>query len=240
MTGEDIYILYKLHLIDAKIFDIRTRAARFDPTREIRAAIEELKPTFDAAESRYKSLVASHADLELKFKSLFDKLNNQINYLYSGKVTNPRETEAIEKDIANLRDRAEKAEADRLRVSEDIPSAKDAYDAVNKQMEKLKAQGQATYKEALAEKKRLEADYKRLTEDRPNAAQKVVPSLLAQYEAIRHKQNGLGMAEIIDDKKCGRCGTLLAAKLVLAAKDNKLVTCESCHRILYAPLPNAE
>ncbi|MCE9557319.1 MAG: hypothetical protein K8R88_00055 [Armatimonadetes bacterium] len=238
MSEDDLYALYKLHLADARIVELKTRAATFDPTKATRTAIEKLKPAHDAAKAKLDKLSSDHTDLELKFKTLFDKLNAQINYLYSGKVTNSRESEALEKDIESLRDRADKAEEERLAVAEATPAARKAYGDVHEKMEVLKKELAVAYQAALKERDQLQADYKESVKVRNDRAVKVPAGLLAQYDAIRVKHNGIGMGEILGGKTCGACGTNLPQKIVLSAREGKLVMCESCHRILFHVLPN--
>jgi predicted nucleic acid-binding Zn-ribbon protein len=240
MTEDDLYELYKLHQVDARIVELKQTAADFDPTRPVRAKIDAIKPDFEAAKKNLEQLSASHTDLELKFKSLFDKLNNQINYLYSGKVVNAKESEALEKDIESLRDRADQAEQQRVAVAGEIPGARAKFEELNTKMDALKRELAVEYQKALKEKERLQSEYKELVEKRKAKASKVLPSLAAQYDAIRVKYNGIGMGVIVGGKSCGACGTILPTKSVLATQEGKLVTCEACHRILFHVLPYAE
>jgi uncharacterized protein len=240
MTEDDLYELYKLHQVDAQIVELKQRAADFDPTRPVRAKIEAIKPDFESAKKLLDTLSADHTDLELKFKSLFDKLNNQINYLYSGKVVNAKESEALEKDIESLRDRADAAEQQRVDVAAQLPAARARFEDLNKKMEALKRELAVEYQKALKEKENLQNSYKELVEKRKARAGKVLPSLAAQYDAIRVKYNGIGMGLVVGEKSCGACGTILPTKSVLAAQAGKLVTCETCHRILFHVLPYAE
>ena len=78
------------------------------------------------------------------------------------------------------------------------------------------------------------AKFKERAAQRPIAAQEVPPALLARYEAIRKKYDGIGMARISKTGSCEACGTRLPTKVVEDVKDGRVVTCEACHRILYA------
>ena len=239
MTSDDLYKLYKLHQVDAKIVELKRKAAAFDPTKESKEKIEALKPAWDAAKKHLESLEADALDLELKFKTVFDRLTYQVNYLHGGKITNPREVELIEKDVENLRERAEKVDADRGALVEQIPVARAEFKTQDTEMEVLKKEYAIAYKKAVKERETLQADYAAAVKDREAKAKAVLPSLLAQYDAIRAKSNGIGMAEVVKDKNCGGCGTVLPARLIVASKESKLVTCESCHRILFTVVPNA-
>jgi len=236
MTPDDLFKLYKLHLVDAQIVDLKRKAAHFDPTKEAKELLEARKPDWEAKKQKLEKLEADSLDLELKFKTVFDRLNYQVNYLHGGKVTNPREVELIEKDIESLRERAEKIDAERGALVDQIPSARTDFMTIDKEMEVIKKQYAVAYQKAVKAREQLHNDYQTAVKERSARVKDVTPALLAQYEAIRNKNGGVGMAEVIGDKNCGGCGTILAARLIVAAKESKLVTCESCHRILYSAI----
>ena len=61
----------------------------------------------------------------------------------------------------------------------------------------------------------------------------VPAGLRAKYDAIRNRQGGIGMARIGKKGNCEMCGTSLPTKVIEDVKDDRTVTCEECHRILY-------
>lgn len=233
MTEADLYTLYKLHEVDARIVEIKQVAAAFDPTRDLRLAYEKAKKAADQAKAELDHLRGDHKDLELKFKTVFDRLTKQMDAMMGGKVTNPREIEALERDVEDLRDRADRVEQSRVAVAEKIPQATELSDRLQAEADEKKKVFAAAYKEAVKTSEALQTEYKELVAHRGPLAEKVPPGLLAQYDAIRHKYGGIGMSIIREGKFCGGCGTLVPTKSVAGVQEGKLITCETCHRILY-------
>lgn len=114
-----------------------------------------------------------------------------------------------------------------------VPPAQAAAEAVEKQIEVRKRQLAEHQKAALALKAELEAEYKDRSSRRGPAAANINPNLLARYEQLRKAHGGLAMANILPNAHCGQCGSHLAERTIEQAKDDKLVQCDECHRILY-------
>lgn len=239
MTEEDLYALYQLHMVDVRIVEIKQLAAGFDPTKALRTQAEALKAQTEKAKSQLDSLRGESKDLELRFKTLFDRLNKQMETMMGGKVTNPREIEALERDIEDHRERAEKVEQSRVAVTDQIPAAEQKFDELNDKFLAKKREYTIAYQQAMKDREKMQAEYKELVEQHGPLAAKVHPGLMTQYDAIRHKYNGIGMGVIRDGNVCGACNTVIPTKTLGAVREGKLATCESCHRILFHLLPLA-
>ncbi|OJU65262.1 MAG: hypothetical protein BGO01_15460 [Armatimonadetes bacterium 55-13] len=233
MASAELRRLWKLHLIDVAIYEIRARAASLDPGKKILAEIEALKKTLEDKGGRAKTLSAELQDLELQQKSADDKIAKIDKELYSGKVVNPREVENYEKELESLRKNRGSHDERILELWELVPPAKAEAEKIEKALEAKRAELAEHQKKAVALKNQLESSFKQRMAERPAAAKEVDANLLAKYEAIRKKLDGVGMAEVIKRSQCGACGTLLPERTLQACLDDKVVTCESCHRILY-------
>lgn len=230
----DLFSLWKLHKIDAAIADVRAKASALDPGRAIKAQMRSLEQLLNEKAGIAKALAGELADLELKQKGIEDKRKKIDKELYGGKVVNPREVEALQKELQALRKQAQALDERILELWELVPPAKQEADKAQAALDQSAKELVEHQRRAKGAQQELEARYKKLTEERPEAAGNVPPALLSKYEAIRQKHGGIAMAKI-DLKRgvCGSCGTLLPTKSVEAAKEERVVTCESCHRILY-------
>jgi hypothetical protein len=224
--------LWKLHQVDAGILEIKKRAAALDPGRAVQAELDTLAKQEQEVGGHYRSLHTENLDLELTNKGIEDKLKRIDKELYGGKVVNSREVDTLEKEIASLKRQRDKNDDRLLELMDLLPPAKTAAEKVEAKIaERKKALAEAK-KAALATKAQLEAEFARLTKLRPEAAKNVSPPLLARYDSIRQKQ-GTGMAEVVKKRSCGGCGTMLPERTLVGAQEDKTVTCETCHRILY-------
>lgn len=226
--------LWKLHEIDAAIVAIRHRAATMDPGRKIQAEIEKLNAVYEELNAKSKALSAELTDLELQQKSIEAKLKKIDADLYGGKVVNPREVEDLQHQIEGLKKQRAKNDERILELWEMAPPAAKAAEEAKVPLDAKKKELAEHQRKMLELKKTLEAEFKELNAKRPSAATGINPGLLARYDAIRQKHGGIGMTAVDRRGNCTMCGTLLPKKTVESALEDKVVTCEECHRIVYA------
>jgi len=226
--------LWKLNAIDAAIVEIRHKAASMDPGRKIQAEIDKLTVVFEEANAKAKALSAEQADLELQQKAIEAKLKKIDGDLYGGKVVNPREVEDMQHQIDGLKKQRAKNDERMLELWDLVPPAKKAADEAQAPIEAKKKDLVEHQKKMLDLKKTLEAEFKELNAKRPEVAAGISAGLLARYDAVRQKHAGVAMATVDRRGNCTMCGTLLPKKTIETALDDKVVTCEECHRIIYA------
>lgn len=233
MASADLRRLWKLHLIDAAIQDIRNRAANLDVGQKTLKEIEALNKELEDKGGKAKALSGELQDLELAQKGIADKIAKIDKDLYSGKIVNPREVENYEKEIEILKKQRSEMDERILELWELVPPAKEAAAKIEAEIAAKKQEVAEKRQKAVGAKTQLEVEFKTKMAARPEAVKEVNPSLLARYEAIRQKHEGVGMAEVVKRRQCGACGTLLPERSLTMAEEDKVVTCESCHRILY-------
>ncbi|HVL39134.1 MAG TPA: C4-type zinc ribbon domain-containing protein [Fimbriimonadaceae bacterium] len=234
MPEGDLRKLWKLSQIDSSLVDVRKRAAALDPGKRIMAEIKALESAWEGEAGEHRRLHAEQTDLELQQKSIEDKLKKFDRELYGGSVVNPREVENLQREIDSLKRQRDSLDNRLLEIMERLPDAKKLEDRVQDQIDIKKRELAEHQKQVLRVKAQLEADFKRLNEQRPLAAKDIPPSLLSRYDAIRQREGGIGMAQIdLKTGACSVCGMKLPVKSVQAAKEERVVTCEACHRILY-------
>jgi hypothetical protein len=234
MADLELRKLWKLHLVDHQLADIRLKAAALDPGRKIQAELAALKAAHDAQAAHVKSLVGNQTDIELEQKSLDEKLKRIDKDLYGGKVVNPKEVALLEKEIEHLKSLRGDLDLKILEIWDALPSAKKEADASQAEITAKNQELAEAQRKVLVIKAQLEKDFKERAAMRPQLAKEVSAPLLGRYELIRQKHAGVGMAGVSRKATCEACGTNVPTKSVMDAKDGKLVTCEACHRILYA------
>lgn len=233
MAFGDLRNLYRLHLIDLAILEIRKRAAALDPGRALAAEIKQLEAQLNELGGAARTHHAEIADLDLKIKAAEDKRKSVNHQLYGGNVVNPREVENFQKEIAHQDKLKGELEDKMLALMDNVPAGAENVPKLEEALKIRKRQLAEKHKEALEQKAKLEEDYKFKNIERPRAAEAVPAPMLARYEAIRKKLDGVGMTDV-NGTSCASCGTLLPEKIIEGARDGRLVTCESCHRLVYA------
>jgi hypothetical protein len=233
MASADLARLWRVHEIDAALVDIRAHAGALDPGTKLQQEIAALTKHLEEKGGEAKALAQEQIDLELAQKSLQEKLKKNDRELYGGSLLNSREVEARNREMEMIKNQRDSMDERLLELMELVPPAKALAEKIQKRIDEKKAELAEFRKGALAEKSRLEEEFRIQTAKRPQAIAGIAPGLLARYDDIRKKSAGIGMARITREQACGACGMALPERSVQNAKDDKVVTCEACHRILY-------
>lgn len=233
MAELDLRRLHELHLIDAAIAEIKSKAAALDPGRKIQASMQQVQAQLDESVSQLRALQGEQSDLELKQKGIDEKLKKVDREIYGGSVVNAREVENLEKETANLKRQRTEIDSRLLELWDEIPPMQQKVAELEAQHAKLKQDLGVHQKKVMEDKAQLEAAFRARQQARPAALAQVPKPLLVRYDAIRQKAAGIGMADVVGKGFCGMCGTHLPEKLIESAREGRVVTCESCHRILY-------
>lgn len=233
MASTELQRLWKLNQVDSGLVDIRQRAANLDIGKKLQAELDELKKQDAEVGGQARKLSAELTDLELAQKGIDEKLKKIDKQMYGGSVVNPREVENLEKEIAALKRQRDSNDEKILGLWDTVPPAKEAAAKIEAKIGEIQGQIVERKKAAVVEKQKLEAEFARLTQLRPDAARGINPGLMNKYDSIRQRMGGVGMAEVTRKNSCAGCGTVIAERAVQSLKDEKVVTCESCHRILY-------
>lgn len=239
MPSADLSALYRLHRIDRELVELKLRAASYDPTREVRAEIDAFRPEYDEVVGRYKATKAQAEEAENHQRAIDEKLKRLDKELYGGTIVNPREVAAYEAEIATLKAKRQELDEQLLELWDALPTLLTPAKTAQTRMKQLKEVLEQRRAEGLAEQERMKARYADVARQRPPAASAIPKPLLAQYDAIRQRQGGIGMSEVSDRHACTQCGNLLAERIREAVSRDQLTTCESCHRILIQVVPDA-
>lgn len=197
------------------------------------AQIKSLEDDYNAKHETAKALFGEQTDLELKQKGIDEKLKKIDKELFGGQVVNPREVEAYEKEIDMLKRQRASMDGRLLELFELTPPANAAADSAKKLVEAKKAELAEYQKRVVKEQERLKAEYAKANALRPAATKDIEPHLITRYDAIRQRQGGVGMSKITKQGTCEMCGMKLPVKSIEMAREDRVVTCEACHRILY-------
>lgn len=232
MSVLDNRSLWQLAQVDNAILAIKKRAAAMDMDR-LAKQYQQLEADAQTKSKALHDLHAEQSNIRLEIESTKDKHARIEKDLYSGRISSPKEIELHEKELTALLAQIEKLHE---KLSALVPTVEQATEAANSAEEKLQKGKRALQefkKKLMSEKEQMETEYKRLQQVRPTLVPKIPAGLIARYEAIRKKEGGIGMTEV-NGKNCAACGMHLAEKLIESAREGRAVTCENCHRLLYA------
>jgi uncharacterized protein len=152
------------------------------------------------------------------------KTNVEYTALLHEIATAKGEKDAIEERILVLMEEADG-------VTADLRAADAALAEATRDGEKQRA--------GLAEEARtLGADLERLARERAAEAAHIDPSLLAKYDQILRQRRGLAVVPMTGEV-CSACFVRLRPHIAqLVRRNDEIVPCESCQRILYFEVPS--
>ena len=233
MASADLSRLYRLHLIDVGILEIRKKAASLEAGKKLQADLDTFTKHFKSVESAYHKVHAEQKDIELSNQQIDDKVKAIDKLIFSGSVTNAKEVEAYETQKKSLAKQKEANEDRLLSVWDDVALAEKDLKKEQATLDTQTATFDEWKRKAVIFKGQLEAKYRELSEKRPSALQGIDPILIAKYEASKKQHHGIGVAIVTKQQTCEECGTKVSDKSIESIKDDRIVNCEECHRILY-------
>ena len=188
----------------------------------------------DAENDRLALLRTNMQDAELHAKSLDSKIKELEARLASGRVTNPKELDALEKDRQmHLRHQGE-LDTKQLEL----------MDALERTLKQAGEKGIALKKTEAAhhtDASKLEHERDSLTQrladidtERGKTRAALDPGTLAAYDRLRQSKGGRAIARL-KNNGCGVCGMQIPSGLRSRVEENaELVFCLDCGRILAA------
>ena len=237
----DLQQLIDLQNLETAIEEAKRRiAAHPQRIADADARLAHAKDALDTARQRLKASQEARREQEKEaatFQSRLSKFKDQLSA-----VKTNREYQAMQLEI-------ETAQKELGIVEERVLERMMEADAVSAEIKKTEQALAAQQKEVEAEKKTLaeelvtvEAALKDATERRHALVKSLSPQLVALFEQVSRARKGLAMAIATRDGLCSACHVRLRPQAFQEIRRNdQIIQCPSCNRILYyIPPPAAE
>ncbi len=229
----DMPLLYALQQLDDVLEEINQNLASLDPGRDIAIKLKRQRQELEEIKRTHAELEATARDQELELRSLDERIRQAEGDLYSGRIRNPRELDALQHDIDALKRTRDRMELQILSVWERLETQSRQIADTETQLEQMEQAYQRHLVRYRQIKSALEAKREEHLAMRNELAQRISPSALAQYETMRKRLPPPTVVKVVEGA-CGFCHTLLTPYLARQLRESsELVTCESCGRLLY-------
>jgi uncharacterized protein len=222
--------------------ELDTAIDRLDHRRELLEAGEELsaiRKEMEEADARLGEIrlasdaVASESRrLEHEIETMNLKLEAEQKRMYDGSIANPKELEALQHEIASLRERRTRAEDDLLEqmVRKEDLDARGAE--ADKDANAARARAEDAGGDAVKELDQVGVDLAARRAEREAVVPAFDEELLELYDELRHSKHGVGAAAIVDGV-CQACHEKLSAvELDRLQRTEGVKRCEYCRRIV--------
>jgi predicted nucleic acid-binding Zn-ribbon protein len=194
-------------------------------TEEAEAALGELRLALD-------EVARTQSRIEHEVDTMNQKAAAEEKRLYDGSVANAKELDAIQHEIASIRDRRSRTEDEVLDLMERREGLENRAASIEDDVAKLRARLEEVGGESVEELDRIGVELSAARAERDGLTPELDPELLELYEDLRRQKKGVGAAALVDGV-CQACHEQLSAlEIARLKKTDGIRRCEHCRRIL--------
>ncbi|HQV93528.1 MAG TPA: C4-type zinc ribbon domain-containing protein [Anaerolineales bacterium] len=226
--------LYRLQQVDSQMDQIHGRLKAIQETLqndgELRAAME----AFSVSENEFKTAERAFKSTGADVEKQRIKIEQAESSLYGGKVSNPKELQDLQLDVASLKKHLVTLENIELEAMGALENAEQATQTAKSQLERVQADKSIQYNDLTKEGNALQKEIERLDSERKAVISGIPQPSVLTYDSLRKQKRGVAIATV-SDSACAACGTTLTASQQQSARStSQLFTCPTCGRILFA------
>ena len=229
---EQIVHLIKLQALDSRLYRLRRdRETKPKLIQDLEARRNEEQAAVKAIEEKIKASQVKRKQRELDLQSREDGIKKLQAQLYQLKTN---------KEYQTMQHEIEGQKADNSRIEDEILVLMEEAENLNKEMAKEKELFADAEKHLNEDKKKIEAEITSLDSEissleaqRKEITALVDKKVLVHYEKVLAGRDGVALSAV-KGKSCQGCFMNLPPQVINEIKmKDKIVTCESCARILY-------
>ena len=230
--GTQVELLVGLQTIDQQL---RERTDAIDALRqrmvELDAELDEQKKKLDAVRAERAELETRRRDLEGTMTSEESKMKERRMRL--NRIRNEKEASAVRREIELGKEGSQKLEEDMLLLYEALDGVGTRERELQEIVDGLTARRAEEDARATEEIANLSHGMDEARHRREELAREVEAPLRRQYESILGRRRGLVVVEVRDGS-CQGCHMRVAPQLFNEiVRNQRVIVCPSCHRILY-------
>jgi len=233
MVGR-VEALYRLQVVETEIDETATALdaiqSRLEATQELASTWQELRDKEEALRQSRGRL----RELELDLEQISGKIASTEEMLYGGEVTNPKELAGLEQELGYLKRRQSEVEDEALVTMDEMEESEAQFKSAEGHVEDAERRWQTAQGELRQEAEELRSRLTTLESERKGSLSIVPKEDLSVYENRRRQTGGRAVA-LLEGGICQGCRVALPTSLVQQVRRGQdLVSCGSCHRILYS------
>ena len=230
--SELIESLRKLQAVDAELYRLRNEQQQKPLLLErSQQLLAEEQAKAQSLEARLKASQIQHKAHELELLTQEANLKKLQAQLFQVKTN--KEYTAMQHEIDQSKADVSLLEEEIIRVLDAIDQAKREFEAQAARVAQQHARAQAEEARIQAELQAIQSQIAQLERQRHTLTPSVRSEVLAVYERVLANRDGLALVPLVKDS-CGGCHMVQPPQVInQVALGTKLVTCESCNRILY-------
>ena len=224
--------LWHLQSIDTEIDDKTKRARQVDDALANDPQVSTARTAFDAEQKKLNAARASLRYQELQAATLAEKIKQVETRLYGGTVSNPKELENLEKDLA-MHKRLRNELDDKLLMQMDkVEKLQKRAEEKSQALKQVQGTRAGDVQHLTSERESLTTRLAQLAAQREQTRGMLDADVLKSYDQLRRTKAGRAVAQI-KSSSCMVCGVQVPTGLISRARTgDEIVPCPSCGRIL--------
>ncbi|MPZ86726.1 MAG: hypothetical protein GEU81_01400 [Nitriliruptorales bacterium] len=229
--------LLDLQRVDTAIRQLEHRRAHLPEQKalgENAELLEKIAGEYAANREQLERLARQQKWHEDEISTVDARRKGEEGRMYSGLITSERELDALRSELSSLRGRKRDLEDALLEIMEQREELESVVEALRERHRELTGSVQELTGARDAAAQGIDTDLAASREERARVAADLPPDVVAYYDELRVRKDGVGVAEL-RGQTCQGCRlTLTAIELedVQEQSGEGLARCEQCGRIL--------
>jgi predicted nucleic acid-binding Zn-ribbon protein len=222
--------LFKLQSLDVELEAKQGALALLRSHLEDGDGLDDSRAALEASRLRLRELETSENDLELQDEELSAHLSEMETKLYSGRISNPKELNDLNNDVAMLKRRRESLDEQVLLLMDQVEATRNAVAVAEGDLEVAINDVEARRESMSRERDETLLQISQLEAQRSALASQLPGSALNQYDVVRQRRRPAVVS--VERGVCSGCRVEIPDHLIKEAR-RQLTFCSSCNRILF-------
>ena len=229
-------LILDLQSVDQEIGRLTRRLQQIDAALGDQLKVRAGEHATKQAEAALQARQRAQREAEMELATVEARIKSHEQKLYSG-GGNPRELQALQRDIEHDRQRRDQFEEQALAAMEASEQAQTEVERVKAAVRRVLGEVSADHAKLAAEREAARSQLQAREAQRAALLAKIDAGSLALYERLRQRMpDGIAAAEVVQNRCEGCRTTLPSAEVQRARRSAALVQCMACGRILHVPL----
>ena len=225
-----------LQAVDQEIGRLTRQLQQIDSSLGDQLKIRAADHATKQAESALLARQRAQREVEMELATVEARIKDHDQKLYSGRG-NPRELQALQRDLAHDRERRDQLEEQALAAMDASEKARAEVERVKAAVRRVLGALSTDHARLAAEREQLRSQLQTKEAQRTALAGKIDAASLALYERLRQRlPDGIAAAEVVQNRCEGCRTTLPSAEVQRARRSEAPVQCSACGRIIHVPL----
>lgn len=194
--------------------------------------MEHVKTALEEETERLKEFEGQHRFQQLETESHRERSTRLDQQLYGGAITNPRDLESLEREVAHVHELLQQQDARLLELSLQAEESRERCGQLEKELAETRVEWQSRQAELKERLISLAAEREDADAQRGKLAAALDASAVQRYEALRRAKGGLAVAKVVRGL-CQACRMSLPTQQQQRVRSGRqTVLCSSCGRML--------